>query len=97
MHLRSARNVIERTNGILKGRFRALSRHRILHYHPVAAGRIIYAACILHNIALADGLNLEEDNIEVPEVVINQEGHGKFYFFMSKLLLTLLFYSTSHR
>lgn len=54
-------------------------------------------ACILHNIALAAGLDLEEENVELPEVVINQDGHGKFYFFMPRLLLTVLFYSTSHR
>lgn len=62
--LTSARNVIERTNGILKGRFRCLSRHRTLLYHPTRATNIIYTGCVLHNIALNAGLILPDDDIE---------------------------------
>ncbi|KAJ8935706.1 hypothetical protein NQ314_012683, partial [Rhamnusium bicolor] len=64
--LTSARNLVERTNGILKGRFRCLSRHRTLIYHLVRAANIIYACCVLHNIALNAGLNLAEVEIEYP-------------------------------
>ncbi|KAJ3654524.1 hypothetical protein Zmor_013707 [Zophobas morio] len=70
--LRSTRNPIERTNGILKGRFRCLIKHRVLHFHPVQAAYIIYAASTLHNIALWANLALEEDEI----VVENDEGNG---------------------
>ncbi|KAF5281758.1 hypothetical protein FQR65_LT14553 [Abscondita terminalis] len=43
-HLIRARNVIEKVNGVLKGRFRCLLQHRVLHYDPIKAGKIIYSA-----------------------------------------------------
>ncbi|XP_065172094.1 putative nuclease HARBI1 [Atheta coriaria] len=49
--LTSARNVVERVNGVLKGRFRCLLRHRTLHYNPRRSSRIISTCCILHNFA----------------------------------------------
>ncbi|CAG9862688.1 unnamed protein product, partial [Phyllotreta striolata] len=66
--LTSTRNVIERTNGILKGRFRCLSRHRTLIYHPIKAANIIYTCCVLHNIAIEANLDLPENEIEYDEV-----------------------------
>lgn len=54
------RNTVERLNGVLKGRFRCLLRHRCLHYLPPKAGKIIYACAVLHNMCL-------EHNFEVPE------------------------------
>lgn len=47
---RSSRNVIERTNGVAKTKFRCLLEHRVLHYSPDKACIIIYAGVILHNI-----------------------------------------------
>lgn len=47
---RSCRNVIERTIGILKGRFRCLLKHRVLHSSPPIASKIIYSCAVLHNI-----------------------------------------------
>ncbi|KAK3925796.1 Putative nuclease [Frankliniella fusca] len=44
-----ARNCVERCYGVMKGRFRCLLRDRVLHYHPVKAGRIVKACCVLHN------------------------------------------------
>ncbi|CAH2099209.1 unnamed protein product [Euphydryas editha] len=49
LHVR-ARNIIERTIGLLKARFRCLLVHRVLHYSPQVAGSIINACVILHNI-----------------------------------------------
>lgn len=50
-HLRNARITIERLNGVLKGRFRCLLRHRTLNYNPIVAAKIIYSCGVLHNIA----------------------------------------------
>lgn len=49
LHVR-ARNIIERTIGLLKARFRCLLVHRVLHYSPEVAGSIVNACVILHNI-----------------------------------------------
>lgn len=47
--LTKTRNIVERAIGVLKQVFRCLLGHRTLHYHPTAAGRIVYACCTLHN------------------------------------------------
>lgn len=57
-----ARNTIERTIGILKNRWRCLLGHRVLHYHPDTAAKIINACCVLHNIC--NKVRLGEDDIE---------------------------------
>ncbi|XP_008178491.1 putative nuclease HARBI1 [Acyrthosiphon pisum] len=57
--LTSTRSTIERCNGILKMRFRCLLKHRVLHYHPERASKIIIACTILHNMCI-------NDNIPVP-------------------------------
>lgn len=48
----------------MKGRFRALLKHRVLNYHPANAAYIIYAACVLHNMAIEANLQLDENEIE---------------------------------
>lgn len=55
------RNCIERLNGTLKGRFRCLLKHRVLHYEPNLAGQIVYSCSVLHNICIAAGLEQNED------------------------------------
>ncbi|KAJ8911213.1 hypothetical protein NQ315_014925 [Exocentrus adspersus] len=60
-----ARSTIERCNGLLKMRFRCLLKHRILHYTPTGASKIINASAILHNMCLAANIpppqEVEED------------------------------------
>lgn len=51
-----ARNSVERTIGILKGRFRCLLVHRVLHYDPIMVGKIIKACCVLHNMCNRAGI-----------------------------------------
>ncbi|XP_045449952.1 putative nuclease HARBI1 [Melitaea cinxia] len=77
----TARNSVERTIGILKGRFRCLLVHRVLHYDPEMVSKIIIACCILHNICNRAGLpvlelphNLQEEEIRANEV-LQSEGH----------------------
>lgn len=52
----SARNSVERTIGLLKGRFRCLLVHRVLHYDPITVGKIVIACCVLHNMCNRAGL-----------------------------------------
>ncbi|XP_060810111.1 putative nuclease HARBI1 [Amyelois transitella] len=59
VHVR-ARNVIERTIGLLKSRFRCLLAHRVLHYKPQVAASIVNACVILHNICNKANLTAPE-------------------------------------
>lgn len=63
MHVR-ARNIIERTIGLLKARFRCLLAHRILHYSPPVAASIVNACVILHNICNRANVSVEELSAE---------------------------------
>lgn len=56
-----ARNVIERCNGVLKMRFRCLLKHRVLHYCPVEAARIINSCCVLHNIMIDHNIDFNDE------------------------------------
>ncbi|XP_050311001.1 putative nuclease HARBI1 isoform X2 [Anthonomus grandis grandis] len=65
---KQARSIIERCNGVLKLRFRCLLKHRVLHYDPTTASKIINACtvlhnmCIIHNIPPVEFGDEEEDN-----------------------------------
>lgn len=48
------RTLIEHCNGVLKCRFRCLLKHRVLHYNPAAAARIIKSCTVLHNMCIHD-------------------------------------------
>ncbi|XP_063894947.1 putative nuclease HARBI1 [Helicoverpa armigera] len=63
-----ARSTIERTFGILKGRWRCLLSARELHYCPETAGKIVIACCVLHNLCLRGGMDapeMTEDQLQV--------------------------------
>ncbi|RVE40861.1 hypothetical protein evm_014490 [Chilo suppressalis] len=53
----TARNTVERTFSVLKGRFRCLLVHLVLHYHPDTVAKIVIACCVLHNICNRAGLS----------------------------------------
>ncbi|KAF2892598.1 hypothetical protein ILUMI_13574 [Ignelater luminosus] len=61
------KNVIERCNGLLKMRFRCLSKK--LLYHPIQVGKIVYAAVVLHNLAI--DFNLNDLNDKEPLIIDN--------------------------
>ncbi|KAB0805455.1 hypothetical protein PPYR_02425 [Photinus pyralis] len=79
---KSIRNVIERLNGVLKTRFRCLSKHRVLHYNPAKCAKLIYACAILHNMCIHNGEidididhNDEEDNNDEPRNAENDHNN----------------------
>lgn len=62
-----ARNVIERTFGMLKTRWRSIFL-RALEIRPIFAPKVVAACCILHNICVA------ADDIWDPEVEEQEDG-----------------------
>lgn len=62
-----ARNTVERCIGVLKTRFRCLLRERTLRYEPRFIGSIMNACCVLHNLCIEYGVELDE------EVIVQQE------------------------
>lgn len=47
-------------------------------YHPTRAASIIYACCILHNMALAANLPLQDDEIEYRDEANEFHRMGKY-------------------
>lgn len=73
-----ARNIVERTIGILKARFRCLLVHRVLHYQPQIAGYIANACVILHNICNAANIaipELSEDEVQQEAFMQSANSH----------------------
>ncbi|XP_026289986.2 uncharacterized protein LOC113214738 [Frankliniella occidentalis] len=48
----SDRNVVERSIGLMKERWRVINNHRILRYFPDRVRHLCVAVCILHNICI---------------------------------------------
>lgn len=59
------RSLIERCNGLLKMRFRCLLKHRVLHYTPIMASKIIKACVVLHNMCIAYNVPAPEEDEEL--------------------------------
>ncbi|XP_053662813.1 putative nuclease HARBI1 [Anopheles marshallii] len=51
------REIVERTIGLLKNRFRCLLGARQLHYTPIKAAQITNVCCALHNMCIAHNLD----------------------------------------
>lgn len=66
-----ARNVVERAFGLLKSRWRCLHKHRVLHYDPATAAKIVYACVMLHNICVDEHHGIEDEEAE--EMVDDEE------------------------
>ncbi|KAK5640615.1 hypothetical protein RI129_011426 [Pyrocoelia pectoralis] len=85
--LQSVRNVIERLNGVLKGRFRHLLKDCVLHYSPSVASKIINSCAVLHNMCL--------DARDLDEIYYNDD--GTFYNPIKSTEVILYYYSWSLR
>lgn len=70
----SCRALIERCNGLLKMRFRCLLKHRVLHYTPQMACKIINACALLHNICIENNIPFYQydDDIDWQDDMFNQ-------------------------
>lgn len=72
----TTRAVIERTNGVLKARWLCLdAKGGTLLYAPEKVCKIILACCVLHNIAMKQGLPLPEIP-NAPERLPQEPAHG---------------------
>lgn len=61
----NVRNSIERCNGLLKNRFRCLLKHRVLHYSPQKAAKIVNACVLLHNLCINGNVPEPEQEEEI--------------------------------
>lgn len=56
------RSLIEQCNGLIKMRFRCLLKHRVLHYSPPTASKIINTCAVLHNMCITENVPLYLEN-----------------------------------
>nr|CAI5865199.1 unnamed protein product [Callosobruchus analis] len=85
-HLRRARNSVEKVNGVLKGRFKCILKHRTLNYDPIKSGKIINTCVVLHNVALHFNVAPPDDDLRILEDMDNddrrpleEQEHGIFF------------------
>ena len=64
---KKSRNVIERAFGVLKSRFKCLSRTRTLYYSHERAANILYCCVIFHNMLTKRRLYLDPEMEEMDE------------------------------
>lgn len=69
---KKTRATVERCIGLLKSRFRCLSKERVLFYSPQKSGIIIYACIVLHNHLISARVPFNE-RIEESESHIDDE------------------------
>ncbi|XP_053572148.1 putative nuclease HARBI1 [Bombina bombina] len=73
---RSTRGIIERAFGLLKMRFHCLDHSGgVMQYAPEKVAKIILVCCILHNIAIRRGIEIDDEEEisfeNFPEVICN--------------------------
>lgn len=64
---RKTRHLVENCIGVLKNRFRAIIKERVLLYSPAVVGMIINTAVILHNILIKEKYPIPNLNELQPE------------------------------
>ncbi|XP_055681890.1 putative nuclease HARBI1 [Lutzomyia longipalpis] len=57
---KKARNSVERAFGVLKAKFRCCLKHRVLHYHPTTAAKIINSCFTLYNYLKIHGIDMDD-------------------------------------
>ena len=80
-HHARGRSIVERSFGILKTRWRAISQ-RYLEIRSLLAPQVVGACCILHNICMAAGDILEEegDPVEADDRALSGNGRERGCF-----------------
>lgn len=61
---KTARCIIEQCNGLLKTRFRCLLKHRVLHYAPTVASKVINTCTVLHNMCIKNNIPIIPDELD---------------------------------
>lgn len=70
----STRQLVERTIGVLKGRFRCIMGERPLRYHQTKVSKIVYTCATLHNFLLLNGFDMFHDlNGNNLQAIINNQ------------------------
>lgn len=74
--VRSTRQLVERTIGLLKVRFRSILGERQLRYKPDKVSKIIYTCAFLHNFLISKGFDIMNgiDDAQLRIVVNNNRG-----------------------